>query len=35
MESDKKQLNITNKSQEVRPFQAGNEQTRKHDKHNI
>ena len=38
-ESDKTQLNITSKNQEVNPFLAGdwqqgsNEQTRKHDKH--
>ena len=29
----KTQLNITNKNQEVTPFPASNEQTRKHDKH--
>ena len=38
MGSDKTQLNITNKSQEVSPFpsrgpQGSNEQTQKHEKH--
>ena len=33
MEKDKTQFNITNKSQEVNPFPAGNEETRKHEKH--
>ena len=33
MGSNKNSINITNKSLEISPFLAGNEQTRKHEKH--